>query len=166
MLHGTFDESAFGEIDPETGEPAFADDPFGGGCQGQAYEEVYGAQQEMWEKLGPELEELWQRVMADPRFEEADREWVECMADRGYSYDGIDSLYEEVYEDFQRRLDEITGGGGGFGGPVRGLDRGGDRHVLRGEVGGGDRGLLRTGQPAGDWTRSTRTPLLLSSRRR
>ena len=119
VLHGVFDESAFGEVDPETGEPAFPDEPFGGGCQGQAYEEVYGAQEEMWEKLGPELQELWQRVQADPRFKEADREWVECMADRGYSYDGIDSLYEEVYEDFQRRLDEITGGGG-FADPFEG----------------------------------------------
>ena len=117
VLHGVFDESAFSEVDPDTGEPAFPDDPFGGGCQGQAYEEVYGAREELWQKLGPELEELWQRVMADPRFEEADREWVECMADRGYSYDGIDSLYEEVYEEFQRRLDEITGGADPFGDP-------------------------------------------------
>ncbi|MDE0169772.1 MAG: hypothetical protein OXS29_09680 [bacterium] len=120
VLHGTFDESAFGEVDPETGEPAFPDDPFGGGCQGQAYEEVYGAQEEMWEKLGPELEEMWQRVQADPRFKEADREWVECMADKGYSYDGIDSLYEDVYEDFQRRLDEITGGADPFTDPFEG----------------------------------------------
>ena len=120
VLHGPADESAFAEIDPEAGEEAVLDDPFGGGCRGQAYEEVYGAQTEIWEKLGPELEELWQRVQADPRFEEADRQWVVCMADRGYSYDGIDSLYEEVFEDFQRRLDEITGGGGGFADPFDG----------------------------------------------
>ena len=121
VLHGPFDQSAFGEdLDPETGEPVFPDDPFGGGCQGQAYEEVYGAQMEMWEKLGPELQELWQRVQADPRFEEAERQWVVCMADRGYSYNGIDSLYEEVYEDFGGRLAEITGGADPFGDPFEG----------------------------------------------
>jgi len=120
VLDGPPDATAFAEIDPEAGEEAVLDDPFGDGCRGQAYEEVYGAQTEIWEKLGPELEELWQRVQADPRFEEADRQWVVCMADRGYSYDGIDSLYEEVFEDFQRRLDEITGGGGGFADPFEG----------------------------------------------
>ena len=121
VLHGVSDESAFGgEIDPETGEAVFPDDPFGSGCQGQAYEEVYGARMELWEKLGPELEEMWQRVQADPRFKEADRGWVVCMADRGYSYDGIDSLYEDVYEDFGSRLQEITGGADPFADPFEG----------------------------------------------
>lgn len=121
VLHGPSDESAFaGDLDPETGEPVFPDDPFGEGCQGQAYAEVYGVQMEIFEKLGPELEELWQRVLADPRFQEVDRQWAGCMADRGYSYDSLDQLYEEVFEDFQRRLDEIVGEDGGFSDPFEG----------------------------------------------
>ena len=121
VLHGVVDESAFGgELDPETGEPVFPDDPFGGGCQGQAYEEVYGARMELWQKLGPELEEMWQRVQADPRFQDADRQWVVCMADRGYSYDGFDSLFEEVFEEFGGRLEEITGGADPFADPFEG----------------------------------------------
>ena len=120
VLQGTFGEVGSSEIDPETGEPVFPDDPFGEGCQGQAYAEVYGVQMEIFEKLGPELEELWQRVQADPRFKEDQRQWVVCMADRGYSYDSIDQFYAEVFEDFQRRLDEIVGEDGGFADPFDG----------------------------------------------
>lgn len=120
VLRGRFDEFGSGEVDPETGEPVPIEDPFGRGCQGQAYEEIYGAQTEVWEQLGPELEEMTQRVFADPRFQEANKGWAACMADHGYPYDSIEQLYVEVNEDFQRRLDEIIGTSGGFADPFEG----------------------------------------------
>ena len=120
VLRGTFDEFGSGEVDPETGEPAPADDPYGGGCEGRAYEEVYGAQTDVWEQLGPQIEEMTQRIYADPRFQEANKEWAVCMSDRGYPYESIEQMYEDVIEDFQSRLDEILGEGGGFADPFEG----------------------------------------------
>ena len=125
VLYGTFDEFATDEFategfDSDNGGPAPVDDPYGRGCQGEAFEQVYGAQTEVWQQLGPQLEEMTQRVFADPRFQEANQVWAVCMADRGYPYDGIDRLYEEVFQDFQRRFDEIIGTGGGFVDPFEG----------------------------------------------
>ena len=92
----------------------------GEGCRQRAYEEVYGARDEVWEQLGPKFEELTQRLFADPRFQEASDRWAVCMADRGYPYGSIEQMYEEVYQDFQSRLDEIIGEGGGFVNPFEG----------------------------------------------
>ena len=60
----------FGEVtervdaDPESG--AAIEEAWGGGCTGQAYREVYGGQDEMWEQIAPMLEEMYQRALADP----------------------------------------------------------------------------------------------------
>ena len=120
VLYGRFDEVVSGEVDPETGEPLPIEDPFGRGCQGEAFEQVYGARNEVWEQLGPEFEEMTQRVFADPRFQEADKVWAACMADRGYPYNSVEQMYGEVHEDFQRRLEEIVGPHGGFVDPFEG----------------------------------------------
>ena len=108
------------ETDSETGDLVTTEDPWGEGCEGEAYEEVYGAQNEVWEQLGPEFEELMQRLFADPRFQEASKLWAVCMADRGYPYESIEQMYEEVFEDFQRRFDEIVGSDGGWVDPFEG----------------------------------------------
>lgn len=92
----------------------------GDGCQPKAYEELYGAREEVWEQLGPKFEELTERLFADPRFQEASDRWAVCMADRGYPYDSIQQMYEEVYQDFQSRLDDIVGEDGGFVDPFEG----------------------------------------------
>ena len=107
--YGSFDEQG---VDPDTGEPIF--DDTGGGCHDLAIDEVYGFQNEARETLGPALDEVFQRVLADPRFQEAERAWSVCMADRGYIYAGVMQMYEDIYEDFEQRLEEITGPDGGF----------------------------------------------------
>lgn len=125
-LHGTPEEQEEGmttETDPETGDTFQVSEGFGAGCQGEAYEAEYGDQgdtQELWEELQPAFEELNQRVEADPRIVEANQEWSSCMADRGYEYENRQDMYETVFEDFQSRLDEITGPGGGFVDPFEG----------------------------------------------
>ena len=96
--------------DPDTGEQIIDDSD--GGCRGQAYDEVYGFPDEVWQSLGPARDEVFQRVLADPRYLEADRVWSECMADRGYTYAGVKQMSEGIYEDFESRLDEITSPGG------------------------------------------------------
>ena len=94
--------------------------PFGEGCRGEAFEAVYGALEEVWRQLGPKFEELSARMEADPRFQEANRGWAVCMADRGYRYDSAETMYEEVYDDFGRRLEEIVGSDSVYEDPFEG----------------------------------------------
>ena len=91
------------------------------GCSGQAYEEVYAFEdlQEVYEQL--DLSSLYERVEADPRAAKIYAEWSECMAERGYDYEGPDTLYESVYTEFQERLEEIVGSTGGFFDPSAGM---------------------------------------------
>lgn len=79
------------------------------GCQGKAFEEVYGQMERMFEELGPMLDEMYQRFLADPRYQEATGEWSGCMSDRGYIYDDVEQMYDSVYTDFGRRLDALVG---------------------------------------------------------
>jgi len=100
------------EIDPETGEEMYVTSGFGGGCQGVAYEEAYGdmdATQDLWEELEPAFEALSARMEADPRIVELNAEWAACMSEAGYTYESREAMYEDVYETFQARLDEIMG---------------------------------------------------------
>lgn len=101
------------------GEPA-VDDAYGGGCSGQAYREVYGGQDEIWDQILPELEEMWQGFESDPRYQQAGEDWQACMADRGHRYDSIDQMYDEIYNDFGDRLDAIVGADGGWVDPFEG----------------------------------------------
>ncbi len=109
-----YDDALYGlgeqRTDPDTGEQIF--DESDGGCRGQSYDEVYGFRDEVSRRLGPARDEVFQRVLADSRFLEADRVWSECMADRGYTYAGVMQMSEGIFEDFEGRLDEITSPGG------------------------------------------------------
>lgn len=107
VLYG--ESLAFEDGGPGDG-PGLVDDFFGSGCNGQAFEEVYGAWTRVFTELAPQFEELQQRVQADPRFKEANEQWASCMADRGYPYDSREAMFEQVEEEFSRRLEEITGG--------------------------------------------------------
>jgi len=105
VLYG---EDPFGEPGG-SGETEAIGDLWGGGCNGKAYEEVYGAMNQVFTELGPQLEELNQRVEADPRFREAEEVWAGCMAERGFPYDSQEAMFEQVNEEFSRRLEEIVG---------------------------------------------------------
>jgi hypothetical protein len=125
-LYGTEEEQQADmtvEVDPETGEEMYISEGFGFGCQGRAYEELYGSQSgqnALWEELGPDLEAMYERMQADPRIQEVNAEWSSCMADNGYEYESQETLYEDVFEVFQARLDEIVGPNGGYVDPFEG----------------------------------------------
>ena len=89
------------------------------GCQGKAFEEVYGQMERMFEELGPMLDEMYQRFLADPRYQEATGEWSGCMSDRGYSYDSTEQMYDAVFTDFGSRMDELIGSSDPFEGWTR-----------------------------------------------
>ena len=114
VLYG--ESPAFGDGGPRDGGPrdgpGVVDDFFGSGCTGQAFQEVYGSWAQVFTELAPQFEELQQRVQADPRFKEANEQWAGCMADRGFPYDSQEAMFDQVNEEFSRRLEEITGAGG------------------------------------------------------
>ena len=117
VLYG---EDPFGEPGG-SGEVESLGDLWGSGCNGKAYEEVYGAMNRIFIELGPQLEELNQRVEADPRFREAEEMWAGCMADRGFPYDTQETMFEQVNEEFSRRLEEIVGMENAFFDPFAGM---------------------------------------------
>ena len=66
------------------------------------------------------MEEMWERIQADPRVADANKDWSACMADRGFEYESPEAMYETIFEDLQRRFDEIVGPNGGYADPFEG----------------------------------------------
>lgn len=85
------------EFDPEAEEEEVVEYGFGGGCQGEASEEVYGGGGAQ-EELNPAYEQLYERIQADPRLVEANAAWSECMSEAGYSYTSQEDVYEYLSE--------------------------------------------------------------------
>lgn len=120
---GAYTEALYGPPATDDEGAEALDDPeqvFGAGCQGEAYREVQGRLIRMFQLLGPALEDLTERMDADPRVAEASGGWSACMADRGYRYENQNELYELVFQDFSSRLDEIIGPDRGFVNPFEG----------------------------------------------
>ena len=98
------------QTDPDTGETEEVGDlGLGGGCMGQAYEEVYGGakMEALFEEF--DLESVYERVETAPRMLAAYDEWSDCMRESGYEYDHPESMYETVSDDFQDRLQKLIG---------------------------------------------------------
>ena len=97
----------------ETGLEAGAEESdatfWGGGCQGEAAQEVFGQADEILRDLEPLFSDLEQRVAADPRLADADQGWTACMSDRGYDYDNSEHVFNTALPDLQNRYQEIVG---------------------------------------------------------
>ena len=116
-------EGATTEVDPETGEEYQVFEGWGAGCEGEASEAVYGDQSsadELWQELSPEMDAMYERIQADPRVVEFEETWAACIAEAGFGYESREDMYNEVYEDFQARFDEIVGPNGGYVDPFEG----------------------------------------------
>jgi hypothetical protein len=88
-----------------------------GGCIKQATDEVFGGT-EVLQSLQSKLEELDERILADPRMVNAVSKWSQCMSAEGF--DGINQP-QEVDQVLQRKLRAIVGspdGGGASGEPA------------------------------------------------
>jgi hypothetical protein len=125
-LYGTQEENEAlmeTEVDPETGEEFQTMTGYGPGCNGEAYEAEYGdmaGSEELWAEIQPAMDEMYQQVEADPRIVELNEEWAACMAEKGYEYESMTAMQEEVYTDFQERFDAIVGPNDGFADPFAG----------------------------------------------
>lgn len=98
------------EFDPsfteEEMEEAFEENPelFGPqGCEGEAYTETQGGQQAVYVALQDEMQDLFERMQADPRIAAWEQDWAACMADAGYTF----TKMEEIYEELERRMNTI-----------------------------------------------------------
>lgn len=98
-----------GEEEPvPVAEEAASDDFWGAGCEGDASREVYEVDDQLFRELQPGLEEMNQRVTADPRVAEAAEGWTRCMSDRGYPYRDEDDLYRSGLGDLEERYRELV----------------------------------------------------------
>ena len=116
-------EGATTEVDPETGEEYQVTEGWGAGCEGEASEAVYGDQaavDELWQDLSPEMDAMYERIQADPRIVEFEETWSACVAGAGFEYESREDMYNEIFEDFQARFDEIVGPNGGYVDPFEG----------------------------------------------
>ncbi|PKQ27244.1 MAG: hypothetical protein CVT64_02095 [Actinobacteria bacterium HGW-Actinobacteria-4] len=115
-LYGTQEEQEAEtvlEIDPETGEEYYVSYGYGTGCQGKAYEEVYGEDQnyneDYWEAISKFYEELYLRVEADPRMVKLNTDWSGCMKSAGFDFKTRMEFWEKAYEEYYERHNEILG---------------------------------------------------------
>jgi len=125
-LYGTREEQAEAMetmTDAETGETIGHGAGFGAGCEGLVYEAEYGDQsqvQALWNELQPAMDDMNQRIEADPRIVEANKEWSSCMAMVGYRLLSRQQMHETVSEEFQQRLEDLVGPNMGGANPFEG----------------------------------------------
>jgi hypothetical protein len=91
----------------EEGEVVF--EGFGGGCQGESAEAVYGGEQDVFGELFSNYQEA---LEADPRWREAAETWRECMAAEGYDFSEPEDAFEAVNEranELYESIDPLAG---------------------------------------------------------
>jgi hypothetical protein len=67
------------------------------GCYGEAYEATnQGGVNAVYSELEDEINDLYERLEADPRIVELEAAWVECMADAGYGFTERFEPYDEI----------------------------------------------------------------------
>jgi hypothetical protein len=77
------------------------------GCEGEAYDETgSGTANEFYQEYGDELDTMYERMQNDPRIVEAEQALSDCVADKGYDYTDMES----VYETFEADLAEVDSG--------------------------------------------------------
>ena len=104
------------ELEASEVESELEESFWGGGCTGEASQEVYGKVDEVYSELEPMFTELQERVESDPRVVEASREWTTCMADRGYDFQTVEELWDRGLEEIRTRHNELIGRSDPFAG--------------------------------------------------
>lgn len=83
------------------------------GCYGEAYEESgQDGINAVYTEFEDEINDLYERLEADPRIVELEAAWVECMADAGYRF----TERFEPYDEISTRMEPLYNAG--MGGPV------------------------------------------------
>ena len=102
------DMTSFGDSDAdgeEDGSSSSAFGDFGDGCMPQAYEEIYSSLAVVFEEL--DLESMYEEMTTGPESQAVFGEWSQCMSAQGHEYESPEDMYDDVFDDFQSRLEEI-----------------------------------------------------------
>lgn len=103
-------QTDFGEYDEEDG--AVAIEAFGPqGCQGEAFEATssFAGLDQLYTQFGDQLDDLYERVEADPRMRDVSDRWVTCMGEAGYSYNAPDDMYDDISSQMDVLFEETYG---------------------------------------------------------
>lgn len=87
----------------EGGEVTITESFYGGGCEGEASEAVYGGQEEQFEEFNELFEDYDERLRSDRRIVDAEASWVACMAEEGYDFAAVEDASNSVNE----RMEEV-----------------------------------------------------------
>lgn len=96
-------QTALNGTPPDFDDPAATDFFEPGGCQGEAYDDVFRFGL-VFQQFSAEFEDIEEAFYADPRIVEATEGWAACMADEGYGY----SDQDEARQDIERRYSAIV----------------------------------------------------------
>ncbi len=99
----------FDETLTEEEQEAFWQDYEPTGCQAEAWDDIGfgGAEQEFYEEFGDQLDDLYERVNADPRVIAVQTELTDCMADAGHNLDPSMDLWQQAYEMFEDEMQPL-----------------------------------------------------------
>ena len=102
-----YELALFGEA-PVDDQPVAPEDR--SGCVAEAYDKVYAAQAELgtvenfFGEFGPELSELEERFLSDPRFLEIEAAWATCMSEAGFDV----ASRNEIFIERDRRMSDVA----------------------------------------------------------
>ena len=91
------------------GDEAAAPDLDQAGCFGRAQQKV-GDGNDKLQRVGPELQEMQERIASDPRMVKADAAWSACMSKAGFEFGTPDDIPPYLFGKV-RELQESQGGG-------------------------------------------------------
>lgn len=111
------------EFDPTIDDSEREDFDFEpGGCEGEAFAKAY-PEDAVYEQFGDEIDELEDRIMADPRVVEILEIWRGCMADRGFvGLEGPGDAENEIFARMDPIFEAAFGDNVMFGGDEDNMD--------------------------------------------
>lgn len=97
----TWDDDLTDQENRDAMEAARVRDPAAIGCEPQAWSEMITPADTytvVYEALGPQLADMYQRVEADPRIIELNQTVSQCMAEHGFEFTTMDEVYNSIQE--------------------------------------------------------------------
>ena len=117
------DQPEFDDTLTEEEQEAFWNDWEPTGCQSVAYDTGFGGpEQAFYEAFGDELDEMYERVSADPRIVAQQSELADCLAESGHSISADEDPWQQFYEMFESDMESLYESSGAFQDPSEGLD--------------------------------------------